>query len=98
MQDTVDRLAGRIVGSPEYEADRRGNDHRFAELAADVEDLRRQHAEDIRAVKGEITADREHREANKHSWRNALWVGALPALVAAVGVIVSLWIAHSGGH
>jgi hypothetical protein len=95
-----------VVGSREYAADQRAIDRRLAALDRDFQDFRVKHAEDIRAVDARITsevervddrinADHERAETNKHSWRNALWVGVFPALVVAAEWIFNL-LTHGG--
>ena len=78
-------LAG-LVLYPEYRESQRGIDRRFEELAADIEELRRQHEQTVKA-------SAEHRM----QWRSVILTGVLPALVTALGILVTVIISH-GGH
>lgn len=95
--DGIRRVLDSVVGHPEYAADKRGLDYRFAEISADVEELRRQHVDDIRDVNTRITAQEKAAKQDRMAWTDRLWQGALPALVAAIGVLVTILIQH-GGH
>ena len=95
--DVIQHLLQDLVGRAEYNARQEAADRRFAELAADIEDTRRQHSEDIRAVHQRLAdADRKSQE-HRLSWRTAFWSGILPALVVLAGILVQIWLAHSGG-
>lgn len=95
--DTIQITLAGLVGRAEYAADLRATEHRMSELAADIEDARRQHAEDIRAVHQRITDGARDAKDHTMSWRNALYVGVLPALVVLLSILAQIWLAHPGG-
>jgi hypothetical protein len=93
-----------VVGHPEYAADKRYLDSRFADLASDLAEERHQRAAAIeqerrdrdtavKAVSERIDAGRDTRM----HWRSLVLTGVLPALVALLGVIVTIALSH-GGH
>ena len=84
--DDIQRMVAGLVVYPEYRESQRGIDRRFAELAQDIEELRRQQAEHVKA-----TAD------HRMQWRSLILTGVLPALVAAIGILVTVLLYH-GGH
>jgi hypothetical protein len=93
-----------VVGHPEYAADKRYLDSRFADLADDLAEERRQRADAIEQERRDraaaIKATNERIDAGRDTrmhWRTLLWTGALPALVALLGVIVTIALSH-GGH
>ena len=95
--DTIQVILASLVGRAEYGADLRATEHRLAELAADIDDARRQHAEDIRAVHQRMTDAARDAKEHRLSWRTAFWSGILPALVVLLGILVQVWLANSGG-
>ncbi len=95
--DTIQLTLAALVGRAEYASDLRASEHRLAGLAADIEDTRRQHAEDMRAVHERITQAEQDSRAHRLSWRTAFWNGILPAMVVLGGILVQIWLAHSGG-
>ncbi|TMR11759.1 hypothetical protein ETD86_34895 [Nonomuraea turkmeniaca] len=83
-----------FVQRAEYTADRRYDDRRFAEVEADVAELRRQLTEDLKALKASIDAATEKRGTNV---RQAVYAGLLPALFMMVSIVVQIWLAAKGG-
>lgn len=99
-------LAG-VVGHPEYEADKRGSDFRLSEVERDLAEERRERvsgisqeradrAEAIREVHQRITDQAKANAEHKMQWRSLVWQGALPAVVALIGVLVTLYLAYHG--
>jgi hypothetical protein len=82
-----------LVGRAEYLADQRATDQRINTVVNRVDDVRRTHDEDMRALNDRLTADTDRATANKRSWREALWVGLLPTLVAVLMGLATVWIA-----
>jgi ABC-type thiamine transport system ATPase subunit len=82
-----------LIGRAEYVADQRALDQRLVIVTSRIDDVRKQHTEDIRAVNGRITGDTDRNVTNKQAWRNALWVGFLPAMVATLIGIITIWVA-----
>lgn len=96
LQD-IKQMLGVVVGLPEYAADRRALDYRLDELRRDLQAERRERAEDVKAVNDRLDSQAKAGVEHRMHWRSLLWTGALPAFVALAGVLVTLWIAHSGG-
>jgi hypothetical protein len=95
--DDIHRLLGGLVGDREYKADQRGTERRLAGLEDDLAEERRERAEAVRAVRELVETQAKRAAEGRMSWRSALWTGLLPALVAAIGVIVTVLLSH-GGH
>jgi hypothetical protein len=96
LQNIQQMLAG-LIGRPEYDADQRAADRRFTELAADIEDVRRQHAEDVRVLHERITEQARNGVEHRMHWRSVILTGVLPALVTGTGILVT-WLISRGGH
>lgn len=79
--EAIQRVLGELVSRAEYAARLETAEHRFAELAADVAEVRRAQEEHAR----------EHREA-RHGLRTIVYTGVIPSLVAAASILVSLWL------
>jgi hypothetical protein len=92
--DHVTMSLTQLVQRTEYTADRRYDDRRFAELESDVAELRRQLAEDLKALRQSIDAATEKRGTNV---RQAVFAGLLPALFMMVSIVVQIWLAAKGG-
>lgn len=95
--ELIQQTLASLVGRAEYSADQRGTDYRFSEISRVIDAERRERAEDITAVNQRITDQAKAGEEHRMHWRGLLWQGALPALVALLSVLVTLWIAHHGG-
>lgn len=107
LQDIQRSLSG-VVGHPEYDADKRGADFRLSEVERDLAEERRERAsaitqeraeraEAIREVHQRITEQAKTSADHRMQWRGLLLTGVLPAAVALLGVLVTLWITHHGG-
>jgi len=83
-----------LVQRTEYTADRRYDDRRFAEIEADLAELRRTLSDELKALKTSIDAATEKRGTNV---RQAVYAGLLPALFMMVSIVVQIWIAARGG-
>lgn len=95
--DDIQRLLTGVVGHPEYAADKRGLDYRFGEVKADIEDLRRVHADDVRELHARISEQARAGVEHRMHWRSLLLTGVFPALMTGLGVLVAWLVAH-GGH
>ncbi|MGR6922543.1 hypothetical protein ACU635_50530 [[Actinomadura] parvosata] len=91
--DHVIATQAQLVQRTEYQADRRYDERRFAEMEADLAELRRQLNEDLRALKTSIDAATEKRQSNV---RQAVYAGILPAVLVLLGIVVQIWIALRG--
>lgn len=92
--DHVTMSLTQLVQRTEYTADRRYDDRRFAELESDITELRRQLAEELKALKQSIDVATEKRGTNV---RQAVYAGLLPALFMMVSIVVQIWLAAKGG-
>ena len=92
--DQVSMTLTQLVQRAEYTADRRFDDRRFNEIEADVSELRKQLAEDLKALKQSIDAATEKRGTNV---RQAVYAGLVPALFMMVSIVVQIWLAAKGG-
>lgn len=95
--EDIQKMLAVVVGLPEYAADRRALDYRLDDLQRDLETERRERANDVKAVNDRLDKQAEAGTEHRMHWRALLWTGALPAVVALLGVLVTLWIAHNGG-
>jgi hypothetical protein len=87
--DDIWRLLQPLIGRAEYTADQRAAERRLADITADIDDVRRQHTEDIRAVNERQTAaERATRQGRTH-WQTLIFTGLIPAAVAAIAIWVS---------
>jgi hypothetical protein len=93
----IKQMITAVVGHPEYAADRRALDYRLSELQLQLETERRERANDVKAVNDRLDKQAEAGVEHRMHWRSLLWTGALPAAVALLGVLITLWIAHNGG-
>jgi len=91
--DNVSSALAQLVQRAEYTADRRYDERRFAEIEADVTELRRMLTDEIRALKGSIDAAAEKRGTNA---RQAVYAGILPAVLVLAGIVVQIWLARQG--
>lgn len=73
-----------VVGHPEYAADKRGTDRRFA----DIED-------DMRRAFERIEAHEKGHSENQRSWQQIVWTAVPASLVALLAILAQLWV---GGH
>jgi hypothetical protein len=92
--DDITLLLQQVVGRPEYTADQRLAEHRFTEIERDIEDVRRTHAEDIKAIRElfkEATANRTT------DWKQAIYNGLLPAVFLAITLLVTILLTFKGG-
>jgi len=92
--DHVTSTLGQLVQRTEYTADRRFDDRRFAEIEADLGELRRTLSDELKALKTSIDAATEKRGTNV---RQAVYAGLLPALFMMVSIVVQIWLAAKGG-
>jgi hypothetical protein len=97
IQGLLQTLPQTMVGRAEYASDQRGVEHRFAELAADIEDVRHQHTEDTRALHERISNTTQNSVANRQHWQHLIYTGLMPTIVAIAGVIGALWLGSHGG-
>lgn len=95
----IDRLQGTlngVVGHPEYAADKRGTDQRLTALENGLAEAKRNGFEEIRRVdQRQERHEQSHQESGSHRL-TLLWTGIIPVLIAAIGVIVTLYL--NGGH
>lgn len=91
--DTLSASLAQMVGRGEYIADQRGIGERFENVTRRMDDIRRELAEDIRAVRDDAKQAREARQG----WRTIIYTGLIPALVVLLSILVQIWLAHKGG-
>lgn len=107
LQD-IQRMLSAVVGVPEYAADKRASDFRQSEVERDLAEERRERsaaisqeradrAEAIREVSQRMTEQAKAGLEHRMHWRGLLLTGVLPAVVALLGILVTLWISHHGG-
>lgn len=94
----IQQMLATLVGRDMYLSDKQGTEWRLAELARDLDSERRERAEAVKALSDRLDAQATAAGENRMHWRTLLWTGALPAMVALLGVIITLWISHHGGH
>jgi len=85
-----------LPGRAEYTSDRRGLDYRFSELGRDLEDIRKRHAADFQEINRRISAELKEAIAKRQSWRQIIYTGLIPALVALLAILAQIWL-RSGG-
>jgi hypothetical protein len=83
--DEIRILVQGLVSRPEYSEYQRSMEHRLTNLDRDINDIRMQHAEDVKNL-----------ASNRLSWRAIAYTGLLPALLVLAGVLVNIWIATRG--
>jgi hypothetical protein len=91
--DHVIATQAQLVQRAEYSADRRYDDRRFAEIEADVAELRRALSEELKALKTSIDAATEKRGTNV---RQAVYAGLLPGLLMMISIVVQIWLTAKG--
>ena len=107
LADIKQMLTG-VVGAREYAADSRALDRRLGDIERDIAEERRdrvsamgqerhERAEAVKAANDRITAAENAGITARDHWRTLLWTGALPAAVALLGILVTLYITHHGG-
>lgn len=89
--DQIDRSLRALVGRDGYTEYQRAIERQFAELARDIEDVRRQHTEDVTALHKRI-GDEAKTATDRHQWKTMLWVGVFPAVVAVAAILVQVWL------
>ena len=92
--DHMTSMLGQLVQRTEYTADRRYDDRRFAEIEADLAELRRTWTDELNGLKQSIDAATEKRGSNV---RQAVYAGLIPAVLVMVSIIVQIWLAAKGG-
>lgn len=90
-------MVGGLIGRAEYSADQRSSERRFTEIAADLEDVRRVHAEDVRVLHDRITEQAKAGTEHRMRWHDRLMMGLLPAIAALLVGLITL-VATNGGH
>jgi len=106
--EDIQRMLSGVVGHPEYEADKRGSDFRLSEVERDLAEERRERAaaigqeradraEAIREVNQRISDQAKAGAEHRMHWRELLLTGVLPAVVALVGVLVTILLNYHGG-
>jgi heme oxygenase len=96
LNDIKLMLAG-LVSRAEYTEFQRNVQYRFDALARDIADERREREKALEAANDRMDKYAQSASDRQAKWHDRLWQGALPALVAAVGVLVTILIQH-GGH
>ena len=84
--DGLAAVTAQLVTRAEYAADRRYDERRFVEIEADMAELRRQLAEDLKAL-------RDATDKRGSNLRQAVYAGILPAVLVLLGIAVQIWIA-----
>jgi hypothetical protein len=85
-----------LIGRAEYDAGQRALDLRLAGVNRDLEDLRRQHAEDVEKLNTRITEEAKTTAA-RGQWKTTILVGLIPSLVALLAILVTIWLRGGGG-
>jgi hypothetical protein len=107
LADIKQMLTG-VVGAREYAADSRALDRRMGDIERDIAEERRdrvaalaaekqERGDGLKAVNDRVTASEAAGFNSRQHWRTLLWTGALPAAVALLGILVTLYITHHGG-
>ncbi|MFI7449530.1 hypothetical protein ACIBQX_18685 [Nonomuraea sp. NPDC049714] len=91
--DQVTMSLTQLVQRTEYTADRRYDDRRISEVEADVAEVRRSLADEIKALRASIENATEKRGTNM---RQAIYTGILPAVLVLLGIVVQIWLARQG--
>jgi hypothetical protein len=91
--DQVNMTLTHLVQRTEYTADRRFDDRRFNEVESDVAELRRQIADEIKALRVSLDAASEKRGTNV---RQAVYAGLIPAVLLLLSIVVQIWLARQG--
>jgi hypothetical protein len=96
----LDGIAGLIqglIGRAEYAADQRGIEHRFTEHERDLSELRRCIEDGLRETGQRITDQEKAVSAQRRHWQDLIYTGIIPAIVAAIAIIVQ-WLLLGGTH
>lgn len=97
LNDIKLMLAG-LVSHAQYDSDERNRLYRFDELGRDIADERRDREKAIKAINDRIDAHEQKGASHREHWRTLLYTGMLPAAVAAVIGILTLYFTLRGGH
>jgi hypothetical protein len=94
--DELRAIMQSLVGRPEYAADQRSVEHRFADLERTLAEERRARAGEIKTVNDRITDQAKQAAEHRQGWRTVVYTGIVPALVVLLGIFVQLWLARGG--
>jgi hypothetical protein len=99
--ERIQDMLGGVVGRPEYISDKAGFDYRLQKNERTIAEARRELGQAIKDVKDQITKhENKHEERadeNRINWRSLLLTGVLPAVVALLGVLATLYVKQHGG-
>lgn len=95
--DQIQSTLSGAVGRLEYIADKRGTDQRLDTLERGISEAKRSGFEAIGRVNARMDEHEKSHKAAGVRWQTLLWTGVLPVLVAAIGVLATLYLSH-GGH
>lgn len=91
--DEIARLLRDVPARGEYLEYQRRVDQRFADMAADIAEVRHVHDVDVKEHQRRHDDDRKQRGTD---WRQALYQGLMPFAVAAAAVLLGMWLAKGG--
>lgn len=103
--DHVIATQAQLVQRAEYVADRRYDDLRFAEVGADVTQLRQALLDEVRGLRNALdaavtrleAADEKREEKRGGNVKQMIYSGILPTLFILLTLAVQLWLAPRGG-
>jgi DNA-binding transcriptional MerR regulator len=90
----IEKLLRDLPTRGEYVADQRSAERQFDDVKASISELRKDHDNDIKEVRAEIG---EVTRTSGTNFRQNLYQGILPALIFAVGMLVTILLAFRGG-
>jgi hypothetical protein len=79
-----------LVGREVYKADRRGIDLQFAEVQADIAEVKQHHAELRRDLAEHIKTAAETEGTSRRHWQTIVLTGLLQAAIAVAAIFVSV--------
>lgn len=92
----LEAIQRELVSRSEYAARLEGAEHRFTDLAADVDRLDRKHDDDITRVHQRLDGHEQAHAASHLSWRQIVWPMLGAGVASAAAIVVQL--ISSGGH
>jgi hypothetical protein len=85
--DKIEILLQGLVSRAEYTIDQRHVERRLADIDRDVADLRDKHDKDVGELRKALADDGKRQGVN---FRQAVYSGALPAILCAISVLLAL--------
>jgi hypothetical protein len=76
-----------------FVAEQRHIERRFNEIERDLQELRRRHDDELRALTSRLESRDQQRGAN---WRQGVYAGIIPAALFLISLLVQIWLTTDG--